>query len=96
MTHKELVAELAKRLELTQTRTSELLEAFTEIMNTSLENGDFVNFQGFGSFETKKKMERISVNPVSKQRFLIPPKITAVYRPSQSLKDLINEKRDEQ
>lgn len=96
MTHKELVAELAKRLELTQTRTSELLEAFTEIMNTSLENGDLVNFQGFGSFETKKKMERISVNPVSKQRFLIPPKITAVYRPSQSLKDLINEKRDEQ
>jgi DNA-binding protein HU-beta len=90
MTHKELVAELAKRLDQTQTKTSEQLEAFVAIMNESLADGNFINFQGFGSFETKKKMERISVNPVTKQRFLIPPKITVVYRPSQNIKELVN------
>lgn len=92
MTHKELVAELAKRLEQTQAKTSELLSAFAELMNNNLAGGNSVNFQGFGLFETKKKMERISVNPVTKQRFLIPPKITAVYRPSQNLKDQLNPK----
>ncbi len=95
MTHKELVAELAKRLEQTQARTSELLETFTTVMNDNLAEGNSINFQGFGLFETKKKMERISVNPVTKQRFLIPPKITAVYRPSQNVKDQLNSKDNE-
>ncbi|OJU51100.1 MAG: DNA-binding protein [Bacteroidales bacterium 45-6] len=95
MTHKELVAELAKRLGQTQAKTSELLEAFTTVMNERLAEGNSVSFQGFGLFETKKKMERISVNPVTKQRFLIPPKISAVYRPSQNVKDLLNSKDNE-
>ena len=92
MTHKELVAELAKRLEQTQAKTSEWVDVFVSLMNSNLSEGNSVNFQGFGLFETKKKMERISVNPLTKQRFLIPPKITAVYRPSQNLKDQLNPK----
>ncbi len=95
MTHKELVAELAKRMDETQARTSELLEAFASIMNDNLAEGNSINFQGFGLFESKKKLERISVNPVTKQRFLIPPKITVVYRPSQNLKDQLNSKTNE-
>lgn len=95
MTHKELVAELSKRLDQTQSKTMELLDAFTTVMNDKLACGDSVNFQGFGQFETKKKMERITVNPVTKQRYLIPPKITVVYRPSQNLKDQLKSKLDE-
>jgi DNA-binding protein HU-beta len=96
MTHKELVAEMAKRLGQTQARTAELLEVLTQVMNDNLADGNSINFQGFGLFETKKKMERISVNPLTKQRFLIPPKITAVYRPSQNLKEQLNSNRNEQ
>ena len=43
--------------------------------------------QGFGSFEEKKKAERISINPASKQRMLVPPKLVLSYRPSNTLKD---------
>lgn len=89
MTNQELVATLAKRLEWTQRQTSEILEATISIINTNLEENNSINIQGFGLFETKKKGERISVNPVSKQRFLIPPKISLSFRPGQTIKETL-------
>ena len=56
-------------------------------MIRQLEEGNTVYIQGFGTFEVKKKVERISVNPVSKQRMLVPPKLVLSYKPSASLKD---------
>lgn len=89
MTNQELIATLAKRLEWTQRQTSEILEATISIINTNLEENNSINIQGFGLFETKKKGERISVNPVSKQRFLIPPKISLSFRPGQTIKETL-------
>ncbi len=87
MTNQELIAALAKRLSWTQRQTSEVLEATVSIINSNLEENNSINIQGFGLFETKKKAERISVNPVSKQRFLVPPKITLSFRPGQTIKE---------
>lgn len=87
MTNKELIAELSKRLEWTQAQTSKIMEDAVSVINTNLANSDFINIQGFGLFETKRRQERMSVNPVSKQRFLVPPKITPAFRPGQVVKD---------
>ena len=87
MTNQELIAALAKRLSWTQRQTSEVLEATVSIINSNLEENNSINIQGFGLFETKKKAERISVNPVSKQLFLVPPKITLSFRPGQTIKE---------
>ncbi len=87
MTNQEVIAALAKRLGWTQRQTTEVLETTVSILRTNLEDSNSINIQGFGLFETKKKGERISVNPVSKQRFLIPPKITLAFRPGQTIKD---------
>ena len=56
-------------------------------MTQELEEGNMITVQGFGSFEVKKKAERISINPASKQRMLVPPKLVLSYRPSNTLKD---------
>lgn len=87
MTNQELIAALAKRLDWTQRQTTDVLEGFVSLMTTRLEQGDIVNIQGFGQFETKKKNERVSVNPTTKQRFLVPPKIALSFRPGQTIKD---------
>jgi len=87
MTNQELIAALAKRLGWTQRQTSEVLETIVSIMDSNLEDNNSINIQGFGLFETKKKGERISVNPVSKQRFLVPPKISLTFRPGQTIKE---------
>ena len=56
-------------------------------MTQELEEGNVIAIQGFGSFEVKKKAERISINPASKQRMLVPPKLVLSYKPSNTLKD---------
>lgn len=56
-------------------------------MAQELQEGNVVTIQGFGTFEVKKKAERITVNPTTKQRMLVPPKLVLTYRPSAQLKD---------
>lgn len=87
MTNKELIAELARKLDLTQAQSSKLLEDAVSVISENLIEANSVNIQGFGAFETKKRQERISVNPVTKQRFLVPPKLIPVFKPGQVVKD---------
>ncbi len=37
--------------------------------------------------ETKKKMERVIVNPSTGQRMLVPPKLVLSFKPNQTWKD---------
>ena len=87
MNNKESTSELAERLGYTIKDTSELIGSLLSSMTQELEEGNVIAVQGFGSFEVKKKAERISINPASKQRMLVPPKLVLSYRPSNTLKD---------
>ncbi|GAE84358.1 HU family DNA-binding protein [Bacteroides reticulotermitis] len=87
MNNKEFTSELSNRLGYTIKDTSELINSLLSSMTQELEEGNIITIQGFGSFEVKKKIERISINPTSKQRMLIPPKLVPTYRPSNTLKD---------
>ena len=87
MNNKEFTSELAERLGYTIKDTSELINSLLASMTQELEEGNMIAVQGFGSFEVKKKAERISINPASKQRMLVPPKLVLSYRPNNTLKD---------
>ena len=87
MNNKEFTSELAERLGYTIKDTSELMNSLLSSMTQELEEGNVIAIQGFGSFKVKKKAERISINPASKQRMLVPPKLVLSYRPSNTLKD---------
>ena len=87
MNNKEFTSELAERLGYTIKDTSELMGSLLSSMTQELEEGNVIAVQGFGSFEVKKTAERISINPASKQRMLVPPKLVLSYRPSNTLKD---------
>ncbi len=95
MTNKELVGELAQRLGYTNKDASVLLNSVIAIMGEQLQEDKILSFQGFGTFEVKKKMERIIVNPSTKQRFLVPPKLVLAFKPVMSLKDKFKNKGDE-
>lgn len=87
MNNKEFTSELADRLGYTIKDTSRLIAAILSDMTQELQEGNVITIQGFGSFEVKKKAERISINPVTKLRMLVPPKLVLAYKPSNSLKD---------
>ena len=87
MNNKEFTTELSKRLGYTQKDISELISSMLSLMTEQLEEGNSIAIQGFGSFEVKKKIERISVSPTTKQRMLVPPKLVLTYKPSIALKE---------
>ncbi len=87
MNNKEFIAELSQRLGYTLKDASELTSSLLSEMIQQWQEGKSISIQGFGIFEVKKKMERIIVNPVSKLRLLIPPKLVLTYRPSALLKE---------
>ena len=86
MNNKDFTSELSKRLGYTLKDTSELISSLLSGMTQQLEEGNVVAIQGFGTFEVRKKAERISVSPTTKQRMLVPPKLVLTYRPSTLLK----------
>ena len=65
MNNKEFTSELAERLGYTIKDTSELMNSLLSSMTQELEEGNVIAIQGFGSFEVKKKAERISINPAT-------------------------------
>ena len=87
LNNKEFISELSQRLGYTAKDSSELIASLLSEMTRQLEDGNSVAVHGFGSFEVKKKTERISVNPNTKQRMLVPPKLVLSYKPSSLLKD---------
>ena len=87
MTNKELVTQLSEQLGWTQLKVSEVLAQTVEFLNTQLADNSTITIQNFGAFQTRKKAERISVNPQTQQRFLVPPKISVHFKPSTVLKE---------
>lgn len=87
MNNKEFTSELSKRLGYTAKDTSRLTASLLSCLTQQLEDGATVSVQSFGQFEVKKKAERISVNPTTKQRMLVPPKLVLSYKPSAALKE---------
>ena len=87
MNNKELISELSRKLGYTNKDTSQLVSSVIGVMTQELQDGNNIAIQGFGTFEVKKKLERISINPATQQRMLIPPKLVLTYKPSVTLKE---------
>ena len=58
MKKSEFVAEVAKKIGLSQNKTSELVNAVLDVITDSLKAGDKVTLTGFGTFEARKRAER--------------------------------------
>lgn len=87
MNNKEFISELSRRFVYTNKDTTQLVSSVISIMTQQLQDGNTVEIQGFGTFEVRKKLERISINPATQQRMLIPPKLVLTYKPSAILKE---------
>ncbi|MCL1867374.1 MAG: HU family DNA-binding protein [Paludibacter sp.] len=89
MNNKILISTLAERIQLSETNVKTLLKLASEIFQKNLSEGHTIGIQGFGTFETKSREERISFNPTTKKRMLMPPRVVAGFRASNLLKDKI-------
>jgi DNA-binding protein HU len=90
MNNKEFVNALATRLQKNPQAVKQQIEALVNTMASMLDEGATLTVQGFGTYEVKKKKERIIIHPITKQRQLVPPKLVVAFKPSPTLKDKIN------
>lgn len=75
--------------------TTDLIGKLIDEMTEELVEGNAVAILGFGTFDVKKKAERISVSPTTKQRMLVPPKLVLSFKPSSLLRDRVNQNQPE-
>lgn len=93
MEHKDLVSKLQQRLGVGCDRVEAMLESFSGIVTERCAQMDSIMIQGLGTFEARKKMERVAVNPTTGKRMLIPPKIVLVFKPNNAIKNRLKEKK---
>lgn len=89
MNNKEYIAALAGRTGYSQEQTQKMVKTLVESMGRHFENGDAVVVSGFGTFEVRKRLERVIVNPSTGQRMLVPPKLVLGFKPSSVMKEKI-------
>lgn len=89
MKNKDLLDEISKRTGLSVDQTTELAERLATLITNHLSLDESVSIQGFGTFEVKKRKERLSVNPTTGVKWLIPPKWVPAFKVGPTLKDKI-------
>ncbi len=87
MNNKEFISELANRMGYTTKDTISAMNDLVAGMTEFLVDDKSIAIQNFGTFEVKKKLERVVVNPATQQRMLVPPKLVLNFKASTLLKE---------
>ena len=89
MNNKEFISALARSTGRSQEDTQKLVGSLVSTMSELFDDGENITIANFGTFEVKKRMERIIINPSSGQRMLVPPKLVLSFKPAAMVKESI-------
>jgi len=64
-----------------------LLDSLTRIVERTLKKGDKLQWSGFGTFAISKHPARKGINPATKERIDIPPRLVAKFKAGKNLKE---------
>jgi len=93
VTRAQLGEAVYQEVGLSRNESAELLETVLGYMTDALADGETVKISSFGSFSVRQKGRRIGRNPKTGEEVPILPRRVLVFRPSQVLKNRINELR---
>lgn len=89
MDNKTLADTLARKLEIPRAEAEGLIRTLAGVVGERGADLDSVCIPSFGTFEPRKRAERVALHPATGVRLLVPPKITLAFKPSVSLKQRI-------
>lgn len=95
MTNKDFILELAEQTGYSPEDTQKMVNVIVEAMGDCFQEDNMVLVPAFGTFEVKKKLERVMVNPSTGQRMLVPPKLVLNFKPNANWKEQIKNGGDE-
>ena len=91
MNNKEFIAALSRKSGYKTEDTQNMVRTTVYNIVDTLVEGDSVNLNGLGTFEVKKRMERIITNPGNGQKMLVPPKLVTNFKPVTALKEKVRQ-----
>ncbi|MCH8927868.1 MAG: integration host factor subunit beta [Candidatus Marinimicrobia bacterium] len=90
MTKADIVDVIAEATGLTKVETEAVIEGFLSTIKNALQEGEKVEFRGFGSFSVKKRMPKKARNPGTGEVIYLPERYVPVFKASKLLKELIS------
>ena len=92
MKKSEFVAEVAKKIGMSQAKTGELVNAVLNVVTETLKAGDKVTLTGFGTFEARLRAERKGRDIRTKASITIPAGKRPVFTAGAVLKEAVHPK----
>ncbi|MBQ0072837.1 MAG: HU family DNA-binding protein [Prevotella sp.] len=91
MNNKEFISALSKKTGYKIDDTQNIVRSAVITIIEQLSEGETVNMSGLGTFDVKKRLERVISNPGTGQKMLVPPKLVTNFKPFATLKDRMKE-----
>lgn len=89
MNNKEFITALTQKTGYKTDDVQSMVRTTMQAVIQSLTDGETVSISGLGSFEVKKRMERIITNPGTGQKMIVPPKLVVNFKPFATLKEKV-------
>lgn len=89
MNKKKLISQIAEQTGLSQADVVKVLDAFVEVVKSSLKAGETIRLVNFGTFEVAQQKARKSRNPRTGEPIEVPAKQVPRFRPGKGLKDAV-------
>ena len=90
MNNKEFISALSRSLDVSLSEAQEYVNILNSSIVNLLNDKDTLSVKGFGSFEVKKRLERVVTNPSTRQKMLAPPKLCLLYTSDAADEETIN------
>jgi len=89
MNKAELINAVAEKAALSKKDSEAAVNAALEAITAALADGEKVQLVGFGSFEVKKREERVGRNPKTNEEIKIPASKVPAFKAGKALKDAV-------
>ena len=90
MNKEELVQEVAKKAKVTQKEAGEVLSNFVEVIEKTVSKGKKVTLVGFGTFQSRKRAERMGRNPQTGKEIKISARTVPTFSAGKKFKEMVN------
>ena len=86
MNKQDLIAKIAKDVDLSKTAASAAVDSFIDGVTRALKKGDSITFVGFGTFKTSQRKARTARNPRTGETIKIPKRRVVRFSAGKALK----------
>ncbi len=89
MNKQDLVAKIAKDVDLSKSAAGAAVDSFIDGITRALKKGDSITFVGFGTFKTSVRKARTARNPQTGAPIKIPKRRVVRFSAGKALKDAV-------